>query len=191
MRLLRKLIGLVLVGFVGYYAYSNFNVDDLFKYVPKEEVSSLIENVTSSESDLLCYTVDYVTDGDTFHITENGVDVLVRALGVDTPESVNPDETKNTPEGKIASEYTKNLISGKQVWLEFDKEQQDKYGRTLAYVWLDEAKTEMLQDRLLRDGMATCMPIKPNTKYQNRFAEIEEEAKKNNVGFWETEFWLD
>lgn len=136
------------------------------------------------------YEVARVIDGDTLSAYIDGEETTVRFIGVDTPESVNPDETKNTEEGKIASDYTKSLIpAGTSVYLEFGEEPTDKYGRRLAYVYLDADGYEMVQEKLLLEGYAKCMPIKPNTKYQNRFASIEDEAKFSGFGFWGTGFF--
>jgi micrococcal nuclease len=73
-----------------------------------------------------------VVDGDTI-ILSNGE--KVRLIGVDTPETVRP----NTPVeyyGKEASAFTKKMVEGKPVRLEYDWQQRDKYGRLLAYVYL-------------------------------------------------------
>ena len=79
-----------------------------------------------------------VVDGDTLIVTNsNGEDVRVRLIGIDTPESVHPDQSKNTLDGDIASEYTKSLLEvGQILYLEYDVDQLDVYNRTLAYVWL-------------------------------------------------------
>ena len=119
-----------------------------------------------------------VIDGDTIEI-EN--DITVRMIGIDTPESVHPDENKNTEYGNIASEYTSELLTGKIVQLEYDTELTDTYGRTLTYVYLDG---EMVNEMLLQKGLARTMTIPPNTKYADHFARLEQEAKINNIGFW-------
>lgn len=63
-------------------------------------------------------TVVRVVDGDTFVANIDGQDEKIRLIGVDTPESVNPDESKNTERGKEASENTKSILTkGKHVWL--------------------------------------------------------------------------
>lgn len=142
------------------------------------------------------YIVNRVVDGDTLKLDINGSEMNVRLIGVDTPESVAPKEyleqtgKQNTDEGSEASAYTKNLMETYEVvWIEHDKETKDKYDRELAYVYLDEEATDMLQERLLAAGMAKCLPIKPNTKYANRFAEIEQTAKAEGVGFWAIDYW--
>lgn len=123
-----------------------------------------------------------VIDGDTIEI-EN--DITVRMIGIDTPESVHPDENKNTEYGKIASEYTGELLTGKAVQLEYDTELTDTYGRTLAYVYLDG---EMVNELLLQKGLAKTMTIPPNTKYVDRFSAAEQEASRNAYGFWSSYF---
>lgn len=71
--------------------------------------------------------VQTIEDGDTFTIASG---VKVRLIGINTPERGQ----------KNYSEATKALtdgISGKKVFLEYDRYQDDKYGRVLAWVWID------------------------------------------------------
>lgn len=128
------------------------------------------------------YKVDRVVDGDTIIVAINGENVTVRMIGVNTPESVAPENYKeNTDEGVTASDYTKELLTGEYVHLEYDKDKDDNYGRTLAYVYLDDV---MVNLHLLEEGYAEVMTIKPNTKYVAKFQETEQKAKENNIGFW-------
>lgn len=68
-----------------------------------------------------------VYDGDTF-VLQNGVEV--RLIGIDAP---------NRGEGKWkeATEALTTLIDDTRVYLEYDRYQDDKYGRVLAWVWID------------------------------------------------------
>lgn len=129
------------------------------------------------------YTVVRVVDGDTIIIKYNGKDTRVRLIGINTPESVHPDESKNTENGHIASDFLKELLTGKQISIEFGAEQYDKYGRMLAYVYLDDVMVNML---LVQAGYAETMSIEPNTKYANEFKSAEKQAKENQEGFWKT-----
>ena len=97
---------------------------------------------------------------------------------------MHPDETKNTENGKKASEYTKNLLEGKSVSLEFDVEERDQYGRLLAYVYLDG---EMINKKLLADGYAQLETVPPNVKYVDEFTKILKEAKESKRGLWADE----
>jgi micrococcal nuclease len=90
------------------------------------------------------YTVQRVVDGDTLQLS-NGE--KVRLIGVDTPESAdNPklrrdaqktgqDRSEIIQMGKEAAGFTRKLVEGKQVRMEYDVQQRDKYGRLLAYVF--------------------------------------------------------
>ena len=127
------------------------------------------------------YKVLKVVDGDTIQIDYNGTKEKVRLIGIDTPESVHPDETKNNENGKIASEYTKSLLTDKSVKIELDVQERDKYGRILAYVYLDG---KMINKKLLEDGYAQVATFPPNVKYVDEFIEIEKEAKKAKRGLW-------
>jgi micrococcal nuclease len=80
-----------------------------------------------------------VVDGDTLHVLLAGQDVTVRMIGMNTPETVK----QNSPVecfGPEASDYAKRTLTDQTVTLEFDDSQgrTDKYGRTLAYVWLEQ-----------------------------------------------------
>lgn len=134
------------------------------------------------------YDVVYVIDGDTAFIDIDGIETKVRFIGIDTPESVHQDESRNTPEGKTASEFTKKLLTGKQVYLEYDISTEDDYGRTLAYVYLDDGVT-LVEDEILRAGMAMTLTIQPNSKYASHFHDIQVEAREAGAGFWGTGFF--
>lgn len=123
--------------------------------------------------------VERVVDGDTFVIKENEEEIKIRLIGIDTPESVAPQEyleasgKENSEEGKTASEFTKNLIEGTNVYLEFDVQKEDKYQRRLAYVYLEDGR--MLQDILILEGYAELMTIPPNVKYTDHFTKLMDE----------------
>lgn len=115
------------------------------------------------------YQVTRVIDGDTIVVNYNGVEETVRLIGVDAPESVHPDKSKNTDAGFAASEFTTVYLSGAQVELEFDVQQRDQYGRLLAYVYKDG---EMFNKKLLMTGHAEIATYPPNVKYVDEFTEI-------------------
>lgn len=126
-----------------------------------------------------------VVDGDTFKCMIDGKEQTVRLIGVDTPESVNPKEEKNTVEGKIASEYTKRYLENRDVELEYDIQKTDKYGRILAYVWNGDT---LFNFKLIRDGIAKPMTIAPNVKYSKIIKNLEKKAVESNKGFFNKEY---
>ena len=144
----------------------------------------------STQSELVGpYPVQYVIDGDTIAV-DMGQEyaVRVRLIGVDAPESADHDETKNTSEGAIASDYMKELLGGRNVWLEYDSELKDQYGRTLAYVYLED-KSTMAERLLLSEGYAKVLIIAPNDKYEKEFRTIENAARRDGKGFWGTGYF--
>lgn len=139
------------------------------------------------------YTVLDVVDGDTIDVDVDGVRTRIRLIGMDTPESVNPDESLNVPEGKEAAGITKDLIEqhGGYVYLEMGEgDSKDSYGRTLAYVYVTDGKNITMLNRLLiGQGYARVMTVDPNTRYAGDFENIEKNAKKEKTGFWGTGFF--
>ncbi len=113
-----------------------------------------------------------VVDGDTIVVKLNGKKEKVRMIGIDTPESVHPDPSKNSPEGEVTSQFTREHLEGKYVRLETDVQERDKYGRILAYVYLGD---EMFNKTLLKEGLATLMTVPPNVKYVDEFKAIQAE----------------
>ena len=80
------------------------------------------------------YKVIRVIDGDTVKIDYNGKATNVRLIGVDTPETVHPSKPVEAY-GKEASNFTKNLLLGESVYLRFDTDRTDNFGRLLAYLY--------------------------------------------------------
>lgn len=126
-----------------------------------------------------------VVDGDTILVDFNGTQEKVRLIGIDTPESVHPDQSRNVPEGKVASDFTKNALTDKDVKLVFDVQERDKYGRLLAYVFVDGV---MFNKTLLSAGMAKVATYPPNVAHVDEFKALQDEAKANQVGFWKDYF---
>lgn len=127
------------------------------------------------------YTVERVVDGDTIVVNIDGESTKVRFIGIDTPESVNPDADKNCEYGKVVSNYTKKLLNNKKVSLEYDVKSTDIYGRTLAYVYLDN---KMVNKKLVAKGFAVAKEYEPNTKYSDMFTQTQVKAEKAKVGMW-------
>jgi endonuclease YncB( thermonuclease family) len=72
-----------------------------------------------------------IIDGDTFELQST---TRIRLVGVDAPAS----DAKST-------NFLSKLVLDKKVWLEYDRYQEDKYGRTMAWVWTGcESKPKFL-----------------------------------------------
>jgi len=124
-------------------------------------------------------TVIKVIDGDTIDVRLDGKIESVRLIGVDTPETVHP--FKPIEEyGKEASNYTKSRLQGKNVRLEYDLSKRDKYGRILAYIYVDDAH---FNAELIEKGYAFAYLRFP-FKYREEFRLLELKAREAGVGMW-------
>jgi micrococcal nuclease len=126
-------------------------------------------------------TVLRAVDGDTILVRgSNGRTERVRYIGVDTPESVKP----NTPVqcfAHEASDYNRSLVQGKTVRLVPDHESEDRYGRSLAFVYVGST---FVNAELLRGGYARTIRIEPNTSKADYFAGLQRVAIRTNKGLW-------
>lgn len=119
-----------------------------------------------------------VIDGDTIELEDGR---KVRLIGVDTPETVHPQKEVEYY-GKEASDFTRSMLEGKKVYLEYDVQLTDKYGRTLAYVWLEDGT--LFNELLLLEGFAQVATFPPNIKYVERFLGAQKHARENCKGLW-------
>ena len=125
--------------------------------------------------------VEKVSDGDTIKVVfPDGTKETVRLIGLDTPETHHPTKPVGCF-GPEAENYSRNKLDGKRVELEYDIERTDKYGRTLAYVYLNGKR---FNDELISLGFAKILSIEPNTKYAREFTQLEVSARKSNLGLW-------
>lgn len=127
--------------------------------------------------------VEKVVDGDTIKVRlPDGQLETVRFLGIDTPETVDP----NRPAGcfgKEASNRTKELLTGKSVRLEADPKQgdRDKYQRLLRYIYLPDGT--LVNAELVAEGFARVYTAFPTSK-QKEFLELQKQARLAGRGLW-------
>ena len=118
-----------------------------------------------------------VVDGDTIILSGNE---RVRLIGVDTPETVDPRRPVQYF-GKEASAFTKRMVEGKKVRLEYDQTRKDRYGRTLAYVYLDDSTH--LNAEIIKQGYGHAYTRFP-FRYLEEFRRYQREAREAGKGLW-------
>jgi len=124
------------------------------------------------------HRVDRVIDGDTIVLDD---DERVRLIGVDSPETVHPSRPVEHY-GKEASAFTRNLLEGKIVRLEYDQQRRDKYDRILAYVFIDDL---FVNAELIEKGYAHAYTRYPfRQEYMDLFVSLEREAREGQHGLW-------
>ena|SRR3990170_1734191 len=137
----------------------------------------LLPTILSAQDFYLCTRV---VDGDTIIVKMKGTEERVRLIGVDTPETVHP-EKPVAFFGKEASAFTKRMAEGKRVRLEYDWQERDKYGRLLAYVYLEDET--FLNAEIIKRGYGFAYTRFP-FKYLDKFRKYEREARENIRGLW-------
>ena len=118
-----------------------------------------------------------VVDGDTLLLDRNE---RVRLIGVDTPETVDPRRPVEWF-GKEASAFTKRMVEGKKVRLEYDQDRKDRFGRTLAYVYLEDGT--FLNAEIVKQGYGHAYTQFP-FKYLEEFRGYERQAREAQRGLW-------
>jgi micrococcal nuclease len=141
-------------------------------------------------------TLVQVVDGDTadFRLDDERVE-RVRMIGIDAPEEVGESEQFS----RGASDHLEKLLDANpNVFLEWDERPRDRFGQTLAYVWLvrpnnspsaQDVRVGMLNARMLLDGWAAEFPVQPgvvyrNVRYRELLAECAAEARAKKCGYW-------
>lgn len=130
-------------------------------------------------------TLVKVIDGDTIAVSIEGKNEVVRVIGIDTPEVVDPRKTVECF-GKEASEKAKVMFeNNKTVLLESDPTQgeRDKYQRLLRYIWIDDAKVDFGK-LMIEQGYATEYTYTTAYKYQESYRLAEEDAREAKKGLW-------
>lgn len=134
------------------------------------------------DSDRHFMTVLKVVDGDTFWVQDGPETFKVRLIGIDAPEPRNAFRKKEQPFGKEASAYMEKLIAGKKISLQYDVGKFDRYGRTLAYAYLEDGT--FINAQIVADGFATVMTVPPNVKFADEFVKLQKRARKAKRGLW-------
>ena len=131
-------------------------------------------------------SVKKIVDGDTFW-ADNGTEkgIIVRLIGVDAPESRKTFKKQIGYYGKEAKTYFTKLLTGKKVKLICDLDSLDRYGRTLAYVYLEDGT--FVNAHIIKNGYAMIMTVPPNVKFADEFVKLQQEARENNRGLWAKE----
>lgn len=130
------------------------------------------------------YPVTKVSDGDTFYVlNEYREKVKIRLIGVDAPESRNVGTRVHKEYfGKEAKIFVTQLLRNRKVKLTFDVQKTDRYGRTLAYVYLENGV--FFNQYLVENGYATVATFPPNVKYVEVFLKAERNARNRGLGLW-------
>ncbi|HWO56874.1 MAG TPA: thermonuclease family protein [bacterium] len=116
-------------------------------------------------------TVVGVIDGDTVELEDGRT---IRLVGIDTPERGDTDYDS-------ASALTRRLVLRKRVRLEYDRDQTDRYGRTLAFLWTGD---QLVNREIVRAGWAWCYFFEGNLRHSRELLLAQHEAMEAHRGHW-------
>jgi micrococcal nuclease len=131
-----------------------------------------------------------VISADTLTVLYHGRWEEIKLIGSEAPQTALNDRAYEqalrnftTPEeivrrGLKAGEFIKDFLRyGSQVWIEFDVKKRDRYSRLLGYIYLADGR--MLNEIILRQGLAELFLVPPNLRYSRRFQEIARLARRD------------
>ena len=127
-----------------------------------------------------------IVDGDTFEVLINGVSNRVRIYRADTPENT----TEKPCGGAEATTFAECALSFNDdqdgtIYLERDKNEKDRYGRELAYVWFEvDDNPYMLNHVLINNGWAEDVDY-GDRKYDEELKDAAAFAKRHELGVWD------
>lgn len=129
------------------------------------------------------YSVVKVVDGDTLAVEIDGKQEVLRLIGINTPETVDPRKPVECF-GKEASNKAKEILTGKKVSLESDPTQGelDKYNRLLRYVYLEDGTN--FNKMMIEEGYAYEHTYNTPYKYQSDFKDAQKKAESEKKGLW-------
>jgi micrococcal nuclease len=127
-------------------------------------------------------TVISVTDGDTIKVEIGGETFDVRYIGVSTPEIHGAVEWY----GAEAHGANRRLVEGREVVLEKDVSETDRYGRLLRHVWVADGSGWLLVNaELVRQGVAQVTTYPPDVKYVDEvYLPAQATAVAGGIGLW-------
>lgn len=172
-------------------------------------LSSLAESVAAADTQLepgtwYDATVVDVTDGDTVDVQldSDGTEYEVRVLGVDTPETKRnsryeevrewegiEDDKYLSDRGGLAKDFANAEIpdgTSVQVAVDSEEDEQDPYGRLLAYIKYDKSgdgtKDTVYNHELIRQGHARVYGS--SLTQHDAYWDSEQTARANGTGLW-------
>jgi len=200
MRIDEKLIGIVLIlagfGWLGFSYVPGKPVPE--KPLPHQAEPSVASNVSMASSQRVACRVLTVYDGDTLGCDLNGDGSIqkpieeIRLLGIDSPEMhysrKNPtygtENPTDEPFAREASQWLTNHANRQTVYLEFDLRQNDKYGRTLAFVYAKPDDLVSFNQQEVAEGLATILFLGKNRLHETEFEKAESQARQAKKGLW-------
>lgn len=167
---------LIILGLVSLIFIFGFWAENQLKKINLKEITKLSTPSLTKETREKA-RVTKVIDGDTIELSDKR---KVRYIGIDSFE-MNDKRSEIKCLAEKAREANINLVENKEIEMEKDVSETDKYGRLLRYVWIDGI---LVNEELVKNGFAKLSSFPPDIKYQERFRIEQIKAELNNLGIW-------
>ena len=161
-----------------FHKYSFFNLQFSIRTLITLLLFTILLRTTGTPAAQTWHSVRWVNDGDTVVLSTGQ---RVRFIGLNAPE-IDHEDQKAQPLGYQARSFNKNLVLSQRIRLEYDVERLDRYGRSLAYVFLEDGT--FLNARLLQAGLAFYLYRKPNLKHSKILLQAQRQAMELKKGLW-------
>jgi endonuclease YncB( thermonuclease family) len=133
------------------------------------------------------FDVTNVLDASTITVTIDGVEEVVRLVGINTPEAQSSDRDGLCIVNQAIKRLRK-LVLHEHVKIETDRSQgtRDPYGRILAYVYLQDG--QMVNRKMIAEGYSYEYTYLAPYRYQKDFRAIQNIARASERGIWSDSF---
>ncbi len=122
--------------------------------------------------------VNFVVDGDTIEVNQEGTDYRVRYIGIDTPER---DEACYLE----ATTANADFLAGRDVYLVRDVSETDRFDRLLRYIYVEvNGGFIHVNEALALSGYARSVEFPPDTSFADELGSAEDSAAAEGIGCW-------
>ncbi len=122
-----------------------------------------------------------ITDGNTIDVNMNGSVFTIRYIGIDTPETLDPNSPLQVY-GPAAAQRNLELVNGKDVILVKDTSETDRNDRLLRYVFVGDV---FVNEIMVKEGYAFAKQYPPDTACSQVFSAAQGQAQAALMGLWQ------
>jgi len=140
-------------------------------------VTAVVANTKSNDT----VVVERVIDGDTLDVRIAGETERVRLLNIDAPEDNKATGVAECMGPEATAALTRLLPTGTEVTLEYDGDRLDRYGRTLAGVFVDDTLVNATMAEL---GLAGPLVVGGNDRFFAAVSSGADAAKAKKAGIY-------
>jgi endonuclease YncB( thermonuclease family) len=126
------------------------------------------------------FKITRVCDGDTVKAKGHDIEITVRLVGIDAPETSRKKREPGQPYSQKAKKYLAGLVLNKTV--DIKRYGLDRYNRILCVIYLNKQNINL---EMVKTGLAEVYRGKPARGFDNGpYLEAEKRAREAKTGMW-------